>query len=247
MSVDVPWMGQAYKSIYSKFIRHDVTYRKVLNDRHLLQGVRSVLSIGAGEGQLEAQLARDSGVHLGYIDRAESVLQAFNRLAQESRIEHLIIERHLGSFESYRAEREYDLVIAIHSWYSIWDNQQMLQKALDLVSAGGRLLISLTSQEDHFKQQVWQDPLWAEALSAWAQSEGLAHEFFTHTISLPLDGFFCNGELTEEVRTYVGFLNRVEWGDLPRSTRYRARDFLIDRQSGGTIEKVDGCLIFGDA
>ena len=46
MSVDVPWMGQAYKSIYSKFIRHDVTYRKVLNDRHLLQGVRSVLSIG---------------------------------------------------------------------------------------------------------------------------------------------------------------------------------------------------------
>ena len=101
MNVGVSWMGRAYKSIYDEFIRHDVTYRKVLDDHRLLDGTCSVLSIGAGEGQLEVQLARECGVCLGYIDRAESVLQAFDLRAKEGRIDHLIIEKYLGSFEVF--------------------------------------------------------------------------------------------------------------------------------------------------
>ena len=40
-------MGQAYQSIYQKFIRHNSLYYNVLSDRHFLDGVHTLLSIAA--------------------------------------------------------------------------------------------------------------------------------------------------------------------------------------------------------
>ena len=237
-------MGQAYQSIYQKFIRHNSLYYNVLRDRHLLDGVHTLLSIGAGEGQLEIQLAEEYGLQLGYIDRAESMVSAFNDRVKEKAAGHLILESHLGDFETYQPKNRYDLVIAIHSWYSIRFNQEMVQKALDLLEPGGRFFVSLTSEQDQFKQRVWRHPLWAEDFSSWARSAGFEHEFFTQVISLSVADFFISGDLTDEARIYVEFLNGTKWECLESGEKHGVRDFLEKCELDGTIQKVDGCLAF---
>ena len=244
MNLDLSWMGLAYQSIYQKFIRHNFLYYDVLRDRHLLDGVHTLLSIGAGEGQLEIQLAEEYGLQLGYIDRAESMVCAFNDRVKDKAIEDLILESHLGDFETYDPKNRYDLVIAIHSWYSIRFNQEMLEKALDLVEPAGRFFVSLTSEQDQFKQQVWSHPLWAEDFSSWARSAGFGHEFFTKAVPLQVADFFESGDLTHDALAYVGFLNGTKWNDLPISMKQGAREFLQRCEVDGKIQKVDGCLVF---
>lgn len=236
-----------YYRIYEKFIRNDVIFYQIFKDHGLLGGVSSLLSIGSGEGKLEIQLAKELGIKLGYIDLSEFASRIFNAQAEANDVEHLIIERHYDTLQTFESQYQYDLVISIHSWYRIGNDRILLQKALDLVRPGGKLFISVSSRDDELRKelsQYTQDLIAGEDFSEWASSEGFEHECFTHTLPIPIKDFFCEGNLTGEAKDLIGFLNKKSWDELPDEFKMKAQQILCSRQPQGSVSRVDACLLF---
>lgn len=235
-----------YHRMHRTFIHHAEDYYPLLQDQGLLDGISSLLSIGAGEGELEIKIAKEHGVFLGYVDPSDRRAKEFSLQAQEHGVESLTKETHVGTFQTFESHHQFDLVISVHSWYSIGFNRPILQKALDFLSPGGRLFITISSEEDVVKGNLSKrEPQEiAENLSEWASSEGFKHDFFVHRVPLPVEDFFHDGCLSEEAKALIAFINRAKWDDLPNSLKDGARDLFLRHRPQGSVEKSQGCLVF---
>ena len=59
---------------------------------------------------MEIQLAKELGIRLGYIDLSEFASRIFNAQAEANDVEHLIIERHYDTLQTFESQYQYDLV-----------------------------------------------------------------------------------------------------------------------------------------
>ena len=243
-----------YPEVYRRMrsgLRRTEGVLRYLRARGLLTAVRSVLSIGPGEGELEIELARDLD-RLGVIDpdgRALEILRVrLRECGLEERLGVCLPERFQGDAVGAISER-FDLVLSIHSWYAIARDAAALRHALGLRNDGGRLLISLASEQDMANElkalgpRRETDPT-AEAVSEWADEAGFPHSFERTHAPRSADLFVDERGLTEVGRSMVGFLVSTPWDGLAEPVREEALRIVRAHVRSGRIESKTGWLLF---
>jgi trans-aconitate methyltransferase len=105
---------------------------------------RSLLSIGGGEGIVEASLLRNAPhANVWYLDPSPEQCHAFH---QHMRKEHLL-ERVQDvaetTFQDYNPGRTFDRIVSMFSWFFIGTDQLWLTKLLDLLTPSGTACLVL--------------------------------------------------------------------------------------------------------
>lgn len=109
---------------------------------------RSLLSIGGGEGIVEANLLRNAPqAKMWYLDPSSEQCQAFR---QHMRLENLldrVEEVAETTFQAYTTEQKFDRIVSMFSWFYIGTDQRWLRKLLDLLSSKGTACLVLPNAE----------------------------------------------------------------------------------------------------
>jgi hypothetical protein len=238
-----------YYDAYKALVNHAQNCYDELCRLHLLDDVSTLLSIGAGEGDLEVQIAQQHGVAIGYIDPSHRSQQQFHAAMQQRDLQTRVREIFPGTFEDYQSPLRYDLVIAIHSWYSFGYNASIIQKALACRAAQGVLCIAVESRNSLGYDLACLSPmsgmdLHSEKLSAWATTRGYAHTHHVYRKSLPFSLFVRDGHVSEEGKHYAAFLATTPWNELSAATQKDILGLFDKHRHGDRIDLQCGCLLF---
>ena len=228
---------ELFENCPDSFLRFDQlaanapTYLNFIKGKNMLEGVRSVLSIGAGQGELEIRLMQDHDIPVAYVDPTPNYVEAYRKVISTFESSHLAIETFEGRFEDYTPSRKFDLVIALHSWYAIGFNEQALSKAINCKNDGGRLLIALASRESfhiEIANALNGDNKYyvtAEKLADWINGLGFACELSPVIRKITAGGLRSNGQITPDGKALIEFLGRSPMEDF--STQSLGQCFRI--------------------
>jgi SAM-dependent methyltransferase len=223
------------------------SYRSI-SDLGVFDNAKSVLSIGIGAGNLECLGAKEHGYRLSYIEPSPPMRKKLQENIRAHGIESLIGDEYHCLFEDFEPVDAYDLILSLDSWYRIGADKEMLEKALNLRSKGGKLLIQGLTRD---KQIYWmlddfRGLISSDELSQWATQNGFRHEYFTSTYRIPIENLIIDGELTDAYRNYAAFVYGKRWAELSAAEIDKARKVVIDLEKDGGIEKYFGHLLFTD-
>lgn len=102
------------------------------------ENVTSILSVGGGEGNVEATLLRHAPLaKLWYLDPSSEQCNAFRQLMSKEDLLDRVADIAENTFQDYVASQAFDRVISIFSWFYIGTNQRWLRKLLDSLSPSG--------------------------------------------------------------------------------------------------------------
>jgi len=112
---------------------------------------RSLLSIGGGEGLVEASLLRNSPrAKISYLDPSLEQCKKFRQHMQQKnlleRVEH-VAEM---TFQEYKTNHKFDRILSIFSWYFMGANKYLLTRLLDLLTPEGVACIVLPNKASIF-------------------------------------------------------------------------------------------------
>lgn len=227
-------------------LNHASTLEPVLRNRGILDGVRSLLSLGIGAGHLECQLVRQTGISFSYVERSEPMIAAVEANIAAHEIESRVLKRYHDSFETAPIDGEYDLVLSLDSWYHIACDRKELDKALRLRALGGHLLIQLMSAD---RQLYWEldrvrGLISSNDLHGWATEEGIEHEYFEHSHWTPLSKLIVDGMPTTGFKHFVAFAKGIIWEELGESEREESIRVAEVLEVEGRLETRHGYLVF---
>ena len=210
----------------------------------------SLLSIGGGTGILETKIAKEFNALIGYIDPSKPMYKKFEETIKNNMADNQIIEKYYGTFQTYKSNHKYDLIIAVHSWHYIGCNENFLKKALSYLSSKGKLCIVLTSSNSFSKplkdilHPKGHSFLNHEELSAWAEKQHLTHRSVPVDKLVPLDKFIKNNEFTNYGRYWMELIGRKEWSNISEHTKKQAKEILISYSVNNVLNDRWGMLIF---
>lgn len=243
-----------FPEIYQGFcdvVEHAKNFEEELRRQSLVEGAQTLLSIGAGDGELELSLAKSEKIKLSYIDPSPSASEKYQKKAQELGVKEYCTNTFIGGFEDYADEVKHDLVLSIHSWYAFGKNEALLRKALQLVRPSGHFFLTLISREslvwklaDLFQNKEGSDNLCSEDISEFAHTLGLQHQYIQNSRSFPLEYFVADGKLTKAACDVASFLNFSSWEEISPDLKDETLQYFLREQQHGRIEFYCGCLIF---
>lgn len=106
-----------------------------------------VLSIGCGMGEIEISMYENFKFHLYALDASKVYLKVMQSLLdQKFRADEGNIKVLHHKFEHFSTDKKFNLILSIHSWYGFGLEKSILDKALNLLSPGGYLLIQVISR-----------------------------------------------------------------------------------------------------
>lgn len=174
------------------------------------------LSIGAGTGIFDKQvievfLQRHFRAHYEGLDPNKDVLQLLENSLRPLTGEKLTVRALLSDFESYQTSQKFSFILLVHTHYFFFDLSQNLQKAWDLLEAGGTMV--LYSALDIFLSQFFNvtfqsnfgHPPW---LSHHVQEalENLSIPFRRESIHAVLDISTCFGDNEKAANDLLSFI-----------------------------------------
>ena len=101
-------------------------------------GVRSLLSVGGGEGVVEAELlqqAPDAGIW--YLDPSPEQASAFRSLLDERGLLSRVRGIAQSTFQEYATPHRFDRIVSMFSWFFVGADEPELRKLIDLLAPGG--------------------------------------------------------------------------------------------------------------
>lgn len=115
------------------------------------EDARSLLSIGGGEGLVEASLLRNSPrARISYLDPSPEQCEKFRQYMQQKnlleRVEH-VAEM---TFQEYKTNQKFDRILSIFSWYFMGADKDQLTRLLDLLTPSGAACIVLPNTSSIF-------------------------------------------------------------------------------------------------
>ena len=236
----------AYAKIVKSLNRIETLYQ-YLRACGLLQGVKSVLSIGSGDAAVEIRLAGELGFELGVVEPAEDYLKKSLAGAEAAGIR--LREAHHGSFQSYQSHLKYDLVLSLYSWFAFGFDRQVLEKALSCRAPGGKLVICLQGEASPSTQisglsRASGINLTSEKISQWATELGFDHRVEVYHGVVPAPTYLDNRGLTQTGRDLVSFLLATPWDDVTPELRAKTLGILQESLCDGNVDFESPCLIF---
>jgi SAM-dependent methyltransferase len=183
----------------------------------------SFLSIGAGTGIFDVRLIqeflrRDLQIEYEGIDPNEEVLRLLKESVGPLAGEKLNVSIILSDFESYQSPRKFNFILLVHTHYFFYDLGQNLEKAWDLLEAGGTMILysaldiflsqffNITFQSN-FGHLPWLSQHVQEALHA------LNIPFRREPINAELDISACFGADAKTVHDLLAFIIHADVTD----------------------------------
>jgi SAM-dependent methyltransferase len=111
-------------------------------------GVQSLLSIGGGEGLVEAELLRhapDAGIW--YMDPSPEQAAAFRAHLDAGGLSSRVRGIAQSTFQEFATPHRFDRIVSMFSWFFVGTNKPDLHKLIDLLAPGGMALIVLPGRE----------------------------------------------------------------------------------------------------
>lgn len=220
----------------------------------------TLLSIGAGYGDVEIQMARDyKPSHVAIVEPSPDMVAGFVRAAEK---DGLSFDADAMTFDEYMRDeksqgQQWDFVVAVHAWYGIGYDTNALDQALSLVKPGGRFWNQISSEKNFTGELIkLANPervsymMTAEKLSAWMTKEGYEHTFDLQHSLIPTEVIFADG--TKESFTQLGthivsYMFWMPWDEIAPEKQQQCIDVLygyIDGVEKGYIAATSGNMTF---
>ncbi len=235
---------------FGALVNNPGAFYAFLQEHKLLSNVRTVLSIGAGEGDLEIRLMKDLGIDVEHLDPTPAYCETYRRKLIDNKLEDHSLGIHCVRFEEYAADRKFDFVFALHCWYAIGFNESAIQKAMDCRGAKGITVICLASEVsfDVLLGDVVHEPgekyFTAEGLSRWLIEKGYQHQFLMSHHPISFNRLVLNGDFTADGRAMFEFLSRTPFDEITDIQKENGLTLLQNFSRDGVLNKQAGCLIF---
>jgi len=139
--METPLYEGSHRKLFEAFLRLADDYEAqtaALLDLTSWSEARSLLSVGGGEGIVEAALLRNAPMaEVWYLDPSPEQVDAFRAYMQR---EHLL-DRVKGvaesTFQDYTTSQKFDRIVSMFSWFFIGTAQRELEKLIDLLAPDG--------------------------------------------------------------------------------------------------------------
>jgi len=198
--------------------------------------VRSLLSVGGGEGIVEATLLRNAPrAEVWYLDPSPEQVDAFRAHMQR---EHLL-DRVQGvaesTFQDYTTSQKFDRIVSMFSWFFIGTAQPELEKLIDLLAPGGvacLVLPNTDSIEADFNRSFSPDKrttLVSDDVVDALGDLGYCSTRHTFTKWLPSDEMFEGKAASEPSLAFAAFVAMRPISALTVSERGHIADLLQTR------------------
>ena len=134
--------------LFVKLVDDSQAQTAALMDLVSWDDARSLLSIGGGEGIVEAALLRNAPLaRVSYLEPSSEQCQAFRwHLKQENLLERVedVVQT---TFQEYAARQQFDRIVSMFSWFYIGTDKRWLSKLLDLLGSEGVACLVLPNAE----------------------------------------------------------------------------------------------------
>lgn len=241
----------AYAKIVAGLDRVNTLYAYLI-DSGLLEGAESVISIGAGNGEVEVRIAQQTGRQIAVVEPSQSYFDQFMQNVADAGIQELLIEAHRQSFQEFQPRRQYDVVLSLFSWFAFDLDPEPLLKALACRAPTGKLVICLPTEDcpasriSAFSRSAGINQTSAR-LSQWAFCAGFEHDYDTYHGVVPAELYLQDDALTEQGRDLASFLAATPWDEMSDELREASLEAIQAGRRGDQIDHASGCLIFDAA
>jgi SAM-dependent methyltransferase len=210
--------------------------------------LRSVLSIGCGNGRFELPLLKRFPITVDFIEPSAFMFEQLGKNLNISEGPGRAEVLFNGPFEEFSTKKRYDLIFGIHSFYFMDNAVTCAQRAVQLLNSSGHLAIVLHARDgfgrrlirefDHAGIQGGATAEWLyEQLSdSWELSHIESH--------LPYNGFIEGDGLSAHGEAFVSFYAYRDWRTFVPAEKRRAREIIEERSDGGIIREKFGVLHF---
>ena len=207
----------------------------------VLNGAKSLFSIGPAHGTLEFGLVEELGLELGYAEPHAPFRDALEAEAARRGLASRIVERHAGPYRPSELTRQYDAILSSGSWYNVGYDRNVLRESLDVVPKGV-LVITLVSSDDFFAAAGVRSrkAKTTESFSGWLDREGVAHKLDTIEQRYPIELLIKDDELTELGRETLAFFTFRPWEAIAK--RDKAQYNHVLSQNEGFLTRVRGMI-----
>jgi SAM-dependent methyltransferase len=109
---------------------------------------RSLLSIGGGEGIVEAALLRNAPqAKVWYLDPSSEQCQAFRQHLKREHLLERVEDVAETTFQEYNTSQKFDRIVSQFSWFFVGTDKRWLSKLLDFLSPKGTACLVLPNAE----------------------------------------------------------------------------------------------------
>jgi len=110
--------------------------------------VRSLLSIGGGQGVVEAALLRNAPqAKVWYLDPSPEQCQAFRQHMKKAQLLDRVKDVAQTTFQDYNTRQTFDRIVSMFSWFFMGADKRWLTKLLDLLNPNGTACLVLPNTE----------------------------------------------------------------------------------------------------
>lgn len=104
----------------------------------------SLLSIGGGEGIVEASLLRNAPqAKIWYLDPSPEQCQAFHQHMKREHLLERVVDVTQTTFQEYDTRQRFDRIVSMFSWFFVGKDKRWLVKLLDLLTPNGTACLVL--------------------------------------------------------------------------------------------------------
>lgn len=208
-----------HKELFEEFyclVDDSVTQANVLLELLPWRQVRSILSVGGGEGNIEGLLLQSAPkASISYLDPSAEQCQAIRDHMARLDLADRVGDISQTTFQDYDSQVTFDRIVSIYSWFYVGTESRWLQKLLDLLAPGGAACLILPNAHTTENEFAGDShiPLCSNKLFDALQTLPCTVERHTHTRWLSAEKLFDGEKLTSAARAFVSFISRRGYED----------------------------------
>ena len=211
---DTPYTG-SHRELFEIFLKlvDDPNQTAALLNLVSWNDVRSLLSVGGGEGMVEATLLRNAPqAKVWYLDPSPEQCDAFRQYMEKEELLERVEDVTQATFQDYNTHQTFDRIVSMFSWFFMGAEKRWLTKLLDLLNPNGTACLVLPNTESievDFNRSMAPDKRMTlagdEVMNTLKTLDCTATQH-TYTKWLAIDDLFADEQLSLASLAFAGFV-----------------------------------------
>jgi SAM-dependent methyltransferase len=243
--VDSPLYEGSHRELFEVFLRladDSEAQTAALLDLTTWRDVRSLLSVGGGEGNVEATLLRNAPeAEIWYLDPSPEQVEAFGIHMEREHLLDRVKGMAESTFQDYTTAQKFDRIVSMFSWFFVGKGRRELEKLIDLLAPDGvacLVLPNTDSIEADFNRHLSPDQRTTLVGGEVVQAlDDLGHESTRHTFTkwLADDEMFDGQAASEASLAFAAFVAMRPISELTASERSLIAELLHSRRQANGV------------
>lgn len=211
---DSPYTG-SHRELFQIFLElvDDPNQTTALLNLTSWNDVRSLLSIGGGQGIVEAALLRNAPqARVWYLDPSPEQCNAFRQHMKKEQLLDRVEDVTQTTFQDYNTRQTFDRIVSMFSWFFMGSEKRWLTKLLGLLNPNGTAYLVLPNTESievDFNRSLSPDErmtLAGDEVMNTLKTLDCTVTQHTHTKWLAIDDLFEGEQLSLGSLAFAGFV-----------------------------------------